>query len=331
MIAGDAHYHEPDRMRIPFLTLALIPAFSVSGAPVDFEAEILPFIEKKCVECHKAPVEENGKTVKPKAGLRLDAAWAFEVGSENGAVFTAGDAEGSPIFERVSLPEDDDDFMPPVGKADPLTDEEKDLLKRWLDEGADFGEWRGNLEGKPESISNTGTSIPVSEIQQLYTRLGEGVTHPDEKVLESVTASGGRVQRLSSTNPLLAVDFRLASTDADDTDILSAQVVASHIAHLDLSKSSATDAAMSLVSETPNLVRLDISNTSIGDEGLKHLKELKELRYLNLHGTAVTDSGLTVLHNLKSLEAVYLWQSKVTEQGAKALRGALPNARINTK
>ena len=47
MIAGDAHYHEPDRMRIPFLTLALIPAFSVSGAPVDFEAEILPFIEKK--------------------------------------------------------------------------------------------------------------------------------------------------------------------------------------------------------------------------------------------------------------------------------------------
>jgi hypothetical protein len=31
--------------------------------------------------------------------------------------------------------------MPPEGKADPFTDEEKALLKKWIDEGANFGAW----------------------------------------------------------------------------------------------------------------------------------------------------------------------------------------------
>lgn len=90
------------------------------------------------------------------------------------------------MFERVTLPPDEDDFMPPKGKADPLTPEEVDLLKRWIDEGADFGDWRGSLEGKPAGVSNSGASIPVSAIQAVYNRLAEGLTVPEEKTWESV-------------------------------------------------------------------------------------------------------------------------------------------------
>jgi len=32
--------------------------------------------------------------------------------------------------------------MPP--KGDPLTNEEKELLKEWIDEGASFGGWKGD-------------------------------------------------------------------------------------------------------------------------------------------------------------------------------------------
>jgi hypothetical protein len=119
-------------MRIPsplFLLLVLgVPG--ISRAAVSFEKEILPFFEKKCLQCHKAPFEENGKTVKPKAGLRLDAAWAIMTGSEDGAVLVAGKSGESAIFERVTLPSDDEDFMPPKDKADPLTPEEVALLDR---------------------------------------------------------------------------------------------------------------------------------------------------------------------------------------------------------
>ena len=154
---------------------------------------------------------------------------------------------------------------------------------------------------------------------------------PEEKSWESVTASGGRVMRLSQTSPLLSVDFRLSPTEAKDEQILSAKVIGANIAHLDLSRSAVTDAALALATETPRLLRLDLNNTAIGDGGLNHLAGLKELRYLNLHQTEVTDAGLKTLEGLKSLEAVYLWQSKVTEAGVKALRQALPDAKINFK
>jgi hypothetical protein len=341
-------------MRLPILTLALLPfplsLLSLQAAPVKFESEVLPFLEKKCVECHRAPHEDkNGKIVKPKAGLRMDAAWAITAGSEDGAVLQAGDASKSELYLRVTLPTDDDDFMPPQGKADPLTPAEVDLFKRWINEGADFGAWVGSTEGKPAEkpsakmeepgaapagaapADSTPVVVAMSETQKTYTRLSEGLALPDEKILESVTTAGGRVMPLAQTSPLLSVDFRLAAADAKDDAILAARVLAANIAHLDLSRTSATDAALALVSDTPRLVRLDLSNTAIGDEGLKQLGGLKELRYLNLHGTAVTDAGLESLKALKQLEAVYLWQSKVTEEGAKNLRTALPDARIISK
>lgn len=309
------------------LTSLVVP--SLAKAEVDFKKEVLPVLEAKCVQCHKATHEEKGRTIKPKAGLRFDAAWAIEAGSEDGPVVVAGKSGESSMFERVTLPQDDDDFMPPVGKADPLTPEEVALLKRWIDEGADFGEWVGNLEGKPAETTSTPAAAPVSEIQLVYQRLAEGLSQTEETSWESVTASGGRVMRLAQSSPLLAVDFRLASTDAGDEAILSAKSIAGHIAHLDLSRTAATDAALALVAETPKLVRLDLSNTGIGDAGLASLKGLKELRYLNLHNTAVSDAGLRHLAGLGSLESIYLWQSKATEAGVKKLREALPNAKIN--
>ena len=313
------------RFILPVLAFALLQ----SGAQaVDFEKEIWPFLNKSCVECHKAPFEEDGKIKKPKAALRLDGAWAILAGSENGAVVTPGKAEESELWIRCDLPEDDDDFMPPTGKADPLTQEQKDLLAKWINEGAEFGGWVGNLEGKPKEVSNSGAEIPESEIQTLYNQLSEGVTPLKEDAWASVSEAGGRVMTLSDTSPLLSVDFRLAGEDADDADAATVQSIADHVAHLDFSKTAVTDAAVEVVASTPRLVRLDLHKTGVGDGALKHLKGLKNLRYLNLYGTQVGDAGLAQLHGLKSLKNIYVWQSKASEQGVRKLEKALPDAKI---
>lgn len=318
-------------MRHPtsFVVISL-SLFSIARG-VDFEKEIWPFIETKCVECHKAPYEENGRTKKPKAGLRLDGAWAWTVGSENGKVLEPGDAEGSEMFYRVTLPEDDDDFMPPTGKADPLTPEEVTLFKKWIEDGADFGGWQGNLEGKPEDVTKTGDEMPVSEIQETYKRLAAELPAIEEKQWAEITEQGGRVQKLAKDSPLVSVDFRLSGEDVTDEKIGPVSGIAPHIAHLDLSKTSVTNEAVAVVKELPNLVRLDLSQTGIGDAALANVEGLKELRYLNLYATEVTDKGLSHLEKLPNLEAVYLWQSKATPSGAKKLAKALPNATVNIK
>lgn len=317
-----------------FLALAALAvpvAASAQGDKVNFEKQIWPFLEKSCVKCHKAPYEEDGKTVKPKAGLRLDGAWAIKAGSENGAVLKAGKSGESDLYTRTTLPEDDDDFMPPTGKADPLTAEQKELLKKWIDQGADFGGWEGNTEGKPKEAAPAPEKAPVSEIQELYKKLSEGLTAPKEDTWKGVTAAGGRVMPLANGSPLLSVDFRLVREAADDAKIGSIAAVGDHIAQLDLSKTAVTDAGLKPVAGLKRLVRLDLNQTQIGDAGLAELKSLEHLHYLNLYGTQVTDAGLEHLRAFKGLESLYLWQSKVTEAGVKKLQAALPDTKISWK
>ncbi|NNE93687.1 MAG: hypothetical protein HKN23_18715 [Verrucomicrobiales bacterium] len=313
------------------IVLALFSAPVFGQQKVNFEKEILPILKKSCMDCHKAPYEEDGRLKKPKAGLRLDGAWAITMGSENGAVVDPGKADESELFIRVTLDPDDDDFMPPSGKADPLTEKEVAVFKKWIDEGADFGGWAGNLEGKPKEVTNTGKEIPVSEIQEIYTKLGDGLKPMEEKAWEPVTAAGGRVMPLSDSSPLLEVDFRLTAEDANDEKVGSISTVASNVAHLDLSRSQITDAALDQIAELDKLVKLKLDQTGVTDAGLAKLKGLKNLRYLNLYGTKVTDKGLDHLKDMKSLRSVYLWNSGATEAGAKKLQKALPDAKVNIK
>ena len=72
-------------MRYQFLTFTLFLTTSLL-AVVDFQEEVWPILEERCVECHKAPYEKNGIMKLPKAGLRLDGAAYIMHGSDDGPV-----------------------------------------------------------------------------------------------------------------------------------------------------------------------------------------------------------------------------------------------------
>ena len=309
----------------------LVAQASGQGRKINFEKQIFPFLKASCVECHREPYEKDGKLKKPKAGLRLDGAWAITMGSEDGQVVDPGNADESTLYTNVMLPEDDDDVMPPEGKADPLTNDQKALLKVWIDQGADFGGWAGNLEGKPKEINNSGGKIPVSEIQEVYSKLGAGLKPIKEDQWKSIASKGGNVAPLSEKSPLLAVDFRHTDQDVNDASLTGLKELGNNVAQLDLSKTDVTDAALKSVAKLERLVRLDLHQTKVSDAGLKQLSGLKNLRYLNLYGTQVGDAGLETLGGLKELRNVYLWKSKATAQGVKKLQKKLPNAQISWK
>jgi hypothetical protein len=115
---------------------------------VAFEFHVLPVLKEKCFGCHLPPHEEGGELKKPKAGLILDSAKGILKGSSDGAVIVPGDADGSLLYSLTALPDIDDDAMPPEGEDnEPLSRIELAYLKRWIQEGASFGEWVGNVEG----------------------------------------------------------------------------------------------------------------------------------------------------------------------------------------
>ncbi|MES2790898.1 MAG: DUF1553 domain-containing protein [Planctomycetota bacterium] len=100
--------------------------------PVDFSRDILPILSDKCYHCH-GPDEPSRK-----AELRLDTkAGAFRV-HDGSAVIIPGKSADSELMIRV-LSTDPEEVMPPKSANRDLSPQQKDLLKRWIDQGAKWG------------------------------------------------------------------------------------------------------------------------------------------------------------------------------------------------
>ena len=95
---------------------------------VTYAKDIKPIFEKSCFKCHGSE--------KQKAKLRVDSLAAINKGSENGKILEAGDSAKSKIVHNVARIGDEDDWMPPVDKGDPLTKEQVGLIRAWIDQGA---------------------------------------------------------------------------------------------------------------------------------------------------------------------------------------------------
>jgi len=93
---------------------------------VSYKKHIAPMFKNSCVSCHGED--------KQKGKLRLDTPdWI-----KKGEVVVSGKLNESEVHARVTLPKDDDDFMPPEGKGDPFTDVQVAILEKWIKDGAKF-------------------------------------------------------------------------------------------------------------------------------------------------------------------------------------------------
>jgi len=87
-----------------------------------FATAVLPPMQARCVECHGAD--------KAKAGLRLDSFEATLAGDEFDRVVVPGDPAESILLQRVVLPRDHIDAMPPKGEG--MTEAEIAALRAWI-------------------------------------------------------------------------------------------------------------------------------------------------------------------------------------------------------
>jgi mono/diheme cytochrome c family protein len=109
---------------------ACTPVKKPASTPVDFVTEIKPIFEQQCLECH------NNGLLLGKFNLESKAQ-AFTT-TDGRAVITPGDPEASPLYVALTLPQDNDAAMPPLGHK--LPDEKVELIRRWIEEGADWPE-----------------------------------------------------------------------------------------------------------------------------------------------------------------------------------------------
>jgi hypothetical protein len=112
------------------LSLLALAWMAVAGPaappqPIQFGRDILPILSENCFRCHGP--DERAR----KARLRLD--------TPRGAarVLVPGEGAASELVRRINA--DDEERMPPARSNRRLTDRQKDLLRRWIDDGAPWG------------------------------------------------------------------------------------------------------------------------------------------------------------------------------------------------
>ncbi len=115
-----------------YLSLFFTTAQAITPVRVEFNREIRPILSEHCYACHGP---DEGKR---KAGLRLDLEEnAFRELKSGQRALVAGDLQHSSLVARISST-DPEELMPPAKHGKPLSIVQIDLLKRWVQQGAQW-------------------------------------------------------------------------------------------------------------------------------------------------------------------------------------------------
>lgn len=306
---GGSLTHGEDYLALP---KAPEPPITDLNRVVVFNHVVHPILEQKCFSCH-GPSKSNGD-------LRYDTWEALVKGGKSGPSFIAGSAAQSRMMQRVHLPLEAKEHMPPKGKPQ-LTEQEVSVLEWWIDTGAS------------KDLTLAQADVPAPLVEALAPRFPAIRPPVPEREASLAVAQelekklGIPIRPLSIDSPWFSLNARLLGAQFGDQQLAVLAPMALALQTLDLGETGVTDNGLRALGEMKNLRRLSLDRTAVTDAGLAHLASLKNLEYLNLHTTAVTDAGLAQLAPLSRLRSLYLWQTKVTPAAAEALGSKLVDQR----
>ncbi len=113
--------------------LCAATAVRLNAEPVNFSREVLPLLSDKCFYCH-GPDEKHRK-----ADLRLDVETAAKAKGKEGTAIVPRKSADSLLIQRI-FSTDADEVMPPPKAHKELTVGQKETLRRWIEEGAPWGQ-----------------------------------------------------------------------------------------------------------------------------------------------------------------------------------------------
>jgi uncharacterized membrane protein/mono/diheme cytochrome c family protein len=303
--------HGDDFLLAPVKGTESSPPVAIEDAIV-YDHVIQPILEAKCVSCHNSS--------KAKGELVMETAASLLRGGKNGLLWDTTAKEYGLLLQRVHLPLNHKEHMPPKGKPQ-LTDEEIAILYHWIKSGSSM---EGKLADLPEtdSLRLLTASLFVSGEEAVYT-----FSPAAESVIKKLNSYYRIVQPIAAESPALEVNYFGASQFKPEElkDLLQ---IKEQLVHLNLNRMPVTDKDLELLKQFPNLRNLNLSFSDITDKALPVLKQLASLRELGLSGTAVTTAGLS--SNPIPVKSLYCWSTGVKPEDIPALQKVWGDTRLET-
>lgn len=125
-----------------FLAMLISPGW-LTAQDVSFDRDIRPLLSGRCFVCHGPDAESR------EAELRLD-----QAGGDEGAigfVIEPGSVKDSEMWNRITSDDESEVMPPPDSHLKTFSDDELDLIKRWIESGAEYeGFWAFKPPVMPE-------------------------------------------------------------------------------------------------------------------------------------------------------------------------------------
>ena len=111
---------------------SITPCAFASAGDIDFQKQIQPILAEHCSQCHG--VDQAAR----EGGLRVDTREGILTGGDSGnPAVVPGKSSESELVRRI-LSSDPDTVMPPPQHDNPLSPDETELLRQWIDGGAEY-------------------------------------------------------------------------------------------------------------------------------------------------------------------------------------------------
>src|SRR5262249_27689628 len=125
---------------------------------LDFNRDIRPILSENCFQCHG--FDEKAR----QAGLRLDQADSAYAEHDSGKAIVPHHPDQSELWRRITST-DESEMMPPPDSHRKLKPEQKETLRRWIEQGAPYAKhWSFIAPVKAEVPEVTDKKWPHNEI-----------------------------------------------------------------------------------------------------------------------------------------------------------------------
>ena len=256
--------------------------------------------ERNCYKCHGA--------TKQKGGYRLDEQHSINLGGKSKLpAIVPGNVEQSELMYRMLLPHDDDDAMPPEEK-DPVSSEDIDLVRQWIEAGA---YWPDEAE--------------LSAAASDTVKLGDADT---DQLIEQISRTGVKAEYNAWGDESIRIDLGVVGPGQLNEAIQQLSGFRNKLTWLDCSELALSSDFFQQLEQCIKLQRLHLNGTDVTDKQLDALSQLADLNYLNLYNTQISDAGLESLHATISLRKIFLSQTQVTANGITELKKSLPELEV---
>ena len=149
-------------------------------SPVDFQKDIYPLLKRRCLSCHNQKTQVHG--------LRLDSKSSALKGGNSGTPAIVPGKSSDSLLYRYTAGLDPEIVMPPTGPR--LSHKELEMIKAWIDQGADWEMNKDGLETNPLPIDHWSFQ-PISNPRVPEVKDGGWVKTPiDSFILAKLEAKG---------------------------------------------------------------------------------------------------------------------------------------------